>query len=174
MNTKRFFKAMAFTTSWEGGFANHPDDPGAATCFGVTQKNYDVYRLENVLQLQSVAQIDRLEVLNIFREKYWIAGSCDSLKAPLDIAHFDTCVNFGVSHAVMFLQQSLGVDFDGQMGPLTLAAADACDPREVALLVSELRIGFRYDRCEQKPSQRVFLEGWLNRDNALKKLVGVL
>ncbi|MBU6452854.1 MAG: secretion activating protein [Cyanobacteria bacterium REEB67] len=169
MNTARFFQVLAFTTSWEGGYVNHPADAGLATNFGISQKAYDKSRREAGLELQSVQMIERLEVFNIYKEDYWLAGKCEHLAAPLDLAHFDTCVNFGVSHAAMFLQQALGVTVDGVIGGETLKAAKNCDAVAVAVSICEMRIGFRYDRCEQRPDQKVFLQGWLNRDNALKK-----
>jgi lysozyme family protein len=166
-----FSAALAFTLKWEGGFVDSPSDAGGPTNFGITQKIYDGYRHRNQLPLQSVRQISMNEVDDIYMNDYWLTGDCDEMQSPLPIAHFDTCVNFGPFQAARFLQQSLGVQDDGQIGPITLKALANSDPKSVAISICDLRITFRYERVAKDPTQKVFLEGWLNRDNALKNLV---
>ena len=168
--TDRFLNALEFTLRWEGGFSTHPDDPGGATNFGVTQRVYDAFRKKNSLRLQSVKQIDRKEVLSIYQSDYWLVVDCEKIAPPMDFVHFDTCVNFGPFQAAKFLQQALSVLPDGYIGQITLLTLSKSDPRLVAGIVCDERIKFRHERVRQNASQEKFLQGWLNRDNALKKL----
>lgn len=46
----------------EGGYVNHPKDPGGATNFGVTQRVYDSYRKDRGQSARSVKQITSDEV----------------------------------------------------------------------------------------------------------------
>ncbi len=169
VKTDRFLDTLDFTLKWEGGFSNDPLDPGGATNFGIVQTEYDAFRKRLGLSLQSVELIERKEVLSIYQSNYWLAGDCDKLLQPLDLGHFDTCVNFGPFHAAKFLQQALSVEPDGSIGPQTLAAAASADPKTVASTICDERIAFRYERVKQRPDQKKFLQGWLNRDNALKQ-----
>jgi lysozyme family protein len=98
---------------------------------------------------------------------------------PLAVVHFDTSVNFGVGGATKFLQSVLGVGVDGIWGPfapaatcrITQGAFEKANTRETAQAIVEAWIRYRYQRVAQVSSQRVFLQGWLNRDNALLALV---
>ncbi len=166
-----FSEALAFTLKWEGGFADHPSDSGGPTNFGITQRVYDGYRSRHELPLQSVRQISRDEVIEIYKLDYWLVGNCEKMQSPLSIVHFDTCVNFGPFHAARFLQQSLEVTVDGLIGPSTLNALVSEEPGRIAAAICDLRIHFRHKRVAKDPTQKIFLKGWLNRDNALKNLV---
>lgn len=167
-DSKEFLDALSFTLHWEGGYVNDPLDPGGATNFGVTQRVYDAFRKKAGLPPRAVKEIERQEVAEIYFNNYWLASPCDKMLNPLTVAHFDTSVNFGVSRAIKFLQQALGVSVDGAIGPETLAAVSQGEPQHIAILICDLRIQFRQQRVKKNPSQNKFLQGWLNRDNALK------
>lgn len=64
-------QALALILALEGGYSNHPDDPGGATNYGITQAVYDAWRQGQGLEPQPVARITREEVANIYRERYW-------------------------------------------------------------------------------------------------------
>jgi lysozyme family protein len=73
--------------------------------------------------------------------------------------------------AAEFLQEALGITADGLIGPKTLAAVANADGKVVAEKICDERISFRYQRVKQKLSQKKYLQGWLNRDNALKRYI---
>ena len=161
MNLTPFGQALQFVLQWEGGYVNHAADPGGATNYGVTQSTYDDHREECGLPKRSVKGITRAEVQNIYTQHYWKAAGCDTLPLPLAIAVFDTAVNFGVGRAKSFLAKARAA-YPGS--PFGLKAA--------AMNVVSQRIAYRHARVAEKPSQVVFLKGWLNRDNALGALIG--
>jgi lysozyme family protein len=166
---KEYLTARSFTRKWEGGFVDHKNDYGGATNKGVIQANYDAYRAGKKLPLRSVKLITEEECNEIYYKGYWMVSKCYLLTPPLTLAVFDTAINFGNGRAKEFLQKALGVEPDRVIGPGTKAAIDKCNPKEIALKICELRIAYRHKRVKQDPSQVVFLKGWLNRDEALKK-----
>ena len=117
-----FDKSLALVLVHEGGYVNHPLDPGGATNRGVTQAVYDAYRKTRGKPVQSVKFITDEEVNAIYKFQYWDRVQGDLLPAGLDYAVFDFAVNSGVGRASKYLQAVLGVAQDGQIGARTLAA----------------------------------------------------
>ena len=56
-----FERALAVVLRFEGGWSNHPRDPGGATMKGVTQKVYDRWRSKRGEPTQSVRTITEVE-----------------------------------------------------------------------------------------------------------------
>jgi len=117
-----FEAALALVLEHEGGYVNHPRDPGGATNFGVTQAVYDAYRKTQGQPKQSVKFITTAETRAIYKFQYWDRVQGDLLPIGLDYAVFDFAVNSGVGRAAKYLQAVLGVAQDGQIGARTLAA----------------------------------------------------
>ena len=126
MSSPAFANAIAFVLRWEGGYVNHPNDPGGATNKGVTQKVYDTWRARQGQAPQGVAQITDDEVHAIYEASYWQASKCQLLASPLDLVQFDTAVNMGVGRSVRFLQKAVGAEPDGNFGPVKPATWAAC------------------------------------------------
>lgn len=134
-----FQAALTAVLKHEGGYVNHPKDPGGATNKGVTQAVYDASRKKWGYSTRSVKFITPEEVGVIYRIQYWDAVAGDELPSGLDYAVFDYAVNSGPSRAIRHLQIALGVTPDGVLGPKTLEAAklrsvkrtieDLCDIR---------------------------------------------
>lgn len=101
-----FGVALAHVLTYEGGFSDHPSDPGGATMQGVTQATYDSYRRDNGWPTQPVQQITRDEVEEIYRTRYWDAIGGDELEPALAFVLFDSAVNSGVSRALGWLDQT--------------------------------------------------------------------
>lgn len=138
MTAALFKPSLALVLAHEGGYVNHPKDPGGATNKGVTQKVYDNYRRLKGRPVRSVKYIEDYEVEEIYNHHYWRLVSGDELPAGLDYAVFDFAVNSGVSRAGKFLQRVLGFkgsDIDGIIGTGTLAAArEACRQNEYKVI----------------------------------------
>ena len=159
--------ALGFILLWEGGYINHPSDPGGATNFGVTQTTYNTYRKKIAYPLQSVKLISKAEVLEIYKTMYWDKIHGDDLPESLSISLMDWAVNAGVKRAVSHLQQALNVTVDGVFGPKTLEAAKKCGEKELKEFLS-IRENYYLKLGKKKP---MFLKGWLNRLNDLKKFL---
>lgn len=168
-----FANALKFVLLWEGGYVNHPDDPGGATNKGVTQKVYDAWRKAQGQAPQSVKAIADAEVHAIYEGQYWTPTRCPQLDTPLNIAQFDTAVNMGVGRAARFLQKAAGAAVDGQIGQGTLQCVAGCDAGELLVRYCDVREAFYQSLVQKNPKLRVFLKGWMNRLNALRKRLGL-
>lgn len=154
-----FEEALALVLRHEGGFVNHPDDPGGATNKGVTQATYDAWRKRQKLPPRSVRSITAAEVNAIYRRDYWDKVKADDLPAGVDYAVFDFAVNSGPSRAIKFLQRVLGVTDDGKIGPITMAALSDFPPGYVIAELCDARLAW-LKRLKTWPT---FGKGWTRR-----------
>ena len=164
-------EALQFTLKWEGGYTNHPKDPGGATNFGIIQVRYDEYRKFKGLRLNPVKNITVAEYIEIYDKFYWDPVRAQYLDGTLGLALFDTAVNMGTGGAISRLQKALNVPITGKWTQAISDVIHQSDQTAVALTICKLRIAKRYARVKQNATQKVFLKGWLNRDNALLKKV---
>lgn len=173
MTAAPFDAALPFVLRWEGGFLDHPADPGGATNRGVTQAVYDVWRAGRGLAARSVAWLDETELRAIYEGNYWRPAGCAHLARRLDLAQFDAAVNLGVGRAVRMLQAQLGCGVDGDFGPRTREAAAGCDVASVLAGCCAAREAYYRRLAAERAQLRVFLKGWLNRLNALRREIGL-
>lgn len=161
-----FDDALKEVLKHEGGYVNHPKDPGGATNKGITQKTYDAWRKKQKLPTRSVREIERDEVEEIYRHQYWDKVRGDDLPSGVDYAVFDFAVNSGPARAAKCLQGILGVEVDGKIGPQTLAAADGADDIYVIESLCDRRMMFLQDLS----SWPTFGKGWTRRVNEVRAL----
>jgi len=151
-------------TEWalihEGGFVNHPKDPGGATNKGITQRTYDGFRDRMHLPRQSVKLITNAEVWQIYKEQYWDRIFGDALPAGLDYAMYDFAINSGVFKAVKTLQSLLGVTQDGVMGNVTLGKINQIN--DVQGLIEKL-CRTRWNWMKTLKTYATFGKGWTRR-----------
>jgi lysozyme family protein len=169
--SEAFDEALAFALRWEGGYVNHPADPGGATNRGVTQATYDRYRSNHDLPTQSVKLLTSDEVHDLYLSLYWTPARCADLPWPVSAAQLDAAVNAGPKQATRLLQRAAGATDDGVLGPNTLKAIAALPPRDLALRCCVERQKFYVALVNRRPSLGVFLNGWTNRVNALRDLI---
>jgi lysozyme family protein len=131
-------QALKQVLKYEGGYVDHPKDPGGPTNKGITQAVYDSWRKTQNLPTQSVRNINDSEVAAIYKNLYWDRISGDLLPSGVDFAVFDYAVNSGVSRAAKTLQAVVGVTQDGQIGPATIQATKTY----VAMSVTNKRLAF--------------------------------
>jgi lysozyme family protein len=141
MTASSFDAALARLLAHEGGYVNHPNDPGGPTNFGITIFDYRKY-VKPDADAGDVRAMKLDEAKAIYRAKYWNALRCDELPGGVDYAVFDYGVNSGVSRSAKVLQRALGVPDDGRIGPLTIDAAAKCDARRVVMAVCAERLAF--------------------------------
>jgi lysozyme family protein len=159
-NWKKSFELMLAS---EGGYVNHPSDPGGMTNLGVTKRVWEewVGRESNEKEMRSLTK-EMVEPL--YKRKFWDACRCDDLPIGVDYLVFDMAVNAGVGRSAKLLQQCVGVSADGAIGPITITAVKAQDPEELVEKFSEARELF----YRGLTTFDVFGKGWLNRVEASK------
>jgi len=117
---------LKLATDWilvhEGGYVNHPKDPGGATNMGVIQRTYDGWRARKNKPLQTVRNITSAEVVSIYKDQYWDKVWGDQLPEGLDYAMYDFAINSGPGRAIKYIQELVGVNADGVMGNITFDA----------------------------------------------------
>ncbi|MEZ5937617.1 MAG: glycosyl hydrolase 108 family protein [Hyphomonadaceae bacterium] len=170
-----FRRCLSVVLENEGGFVDHPNDPGGATNKGVTQKTYDAYRTRKGLPKRTVRDLEQEELEEIYFQGYWRTAHCADLpNEALSLFVFDAAVNHGTKNAIRMLQQASGlpaVQCDGAWGKITRAKVIAAASNTTALIAECLakREGFYRRLVETNPKLGVFLRGWLNRLVHLKK-----
>jgi lysozyme family protein len=164
-----FAKSLELVLQHEGGFSDHPSDPGGKTMKGITQKVYDAYRKTRARPYQSVKFISDDEVRNIYKLQYWDRVQGDVLPIGLDYAVFDYAVNSGVARAAKHLQGCLGVAQDGIIGTMTLAAIT--NPKNTINALCDRRMSF----LRNLKTFLTFGKGWTRRVEGVnpKKVDGV-
>ncbi|CDZ67624.1 Secretion activator protein [Neorhizobium galegae bv. orientalis] len=155
-----FEKSLAKVLVHEGGYVNHPDDPGGATNQGVTQRVYDDYRRSIDAKPQTVRLLSNGERDSIYRMRYWALIKGDSLPPGISYVVFDGAANSGPSQSVKWLQRALGVKADGLIGTETLNAVRA-HPNHDALVAKIIALREKFLRALR--TFKTFGKGWMSR-----------
>jgi lysozyme family protein len=156
--SKPFDAALAHVLRHEGGFVNHPGDPGGATNMGITIGTLTDWMARSAT-IEDVRTLSREAAAQIYEARYWNAASCDDWPDGVSLMVFDATVNHGPGRAVMFLQQALNIADDGKVGPVTRAAVAGADPRALLLEYAARRMRF-YGRLS---TFTTFGLGWSRR-----------
>lgn len=147
----------------EGGYVNHPSDPGGMTNLGVTKRVWEewVGRESNEKEMRSLTP-EMVEPL--YKRKFWDACKCDDLPSGIDYLVFDFAVNAGVGRSAKILQTAVGATPDGGIGPMTLASVNAIPEAELIEKFSQAKEDF----YRSLNTFETFGKGWLNRVAAVK------
>lgn len=161
MAVANFPRALKLVLVDEGGLDDDPHDHGGRTAHGIIQREYDGFRARHGLPRQDVWKITPAEYTEIYHDRYWMPW-CDRLPAGVDYAFFDACVNAGPAQAARTLQRALGIRADGNMGDVTLAAAQRHAEDDVEALIQDFCAARRafYRALAQFPR---YGRGWLAR-----------
>ena len=162
---QNFDVALQHVLEDEGGFSNHPKDPGGATMKGVTLDTYRSYKKNQHLTAEDLKKITGEELRDIYRRRYWDAIRGDDLPSGVDYCVFDCAVNSGPGRAAKMLQEVVGVKPDGGIGPITLAAVKAIDPIELISKYADKRLQF----WQSLSTFETFGKGWTRRGNEVKE-----
>jgi len=157
---ERFKRCLTELLKHEGGYVDHPRDPGGATNLGVTLATLREWRGKTVTKAD-VKALTVEEAGAIYRAKYWVVAGCDRLPAGVDLIVFDMAVNSGPARAVRTLQQVVNVTPDGVVGPVTLTAARAKPAAELIDAYSRKREAF----YRSLSTFDTFGRGWMRRLN---------
>ncbi len=164
MSQEAFLACLAFTLKYEGGYVDHPADPGGATNLGVTRATLAKWRGRSVTKAD-VRALSRDEAAQIYRRYYWEPCGGPRLPPGVDVLVFDWAVHSGPSRAVRALQKVLGLTTDGVAGP---ALREAIQKADVTLTIRALCSERRKFLARLK-GFAVFGRGWSRRVDALEK-----
>jgi lysozyme family protein len=155
---ENFDDALAAVLEHEGGFVNHPKDPGGMTNLGVTKRVWETWVGKAVSEADMRA-LTPATVAPMYRKQYWDAVKGDELPSGLDYLMFDFAINAGVSRAIRTMQKAIGTTPDGAIGPKTMQALRDADPDALIAKFSDEKEAF----YRSLPTFATFGKGWLRR-----------
>jgi lysozyme family protein len=158
MAAENYDKCLELILHHEGGYVNHPKDPGGETNLGVTKRVYEEWG-----GTKEMVDLTVEDVAPIYEKNYWGRTKCDDLPSGLDLCVFDFAVNAGPGRAAKYLQQIIGTTVDGGIGPNTLKAVyNYVEEVGVQGMIEEYQSG-RQSYYEQLSTFETFGRGWTRR-----------
>ena len=139
-----FDKALAALLVHEGGFVNHPDDPGGMTNLGCTRATWEEH-CGHPVDEKAMRALTPKDVAPLYKRKFWDKVRGDDLPSGVDYTVFDAAINSGPGRAAKWLQACVGVEVDGAIGPKTMAAVSAMNPKQLIEDYSKRRLSFLMD-----------------------------
>ena len=118
---------------------------------GISQKEYDDYRIGHSLRTQSVKLISKTESSYIYYDEYWLANECDELETKIAYCVFDTAIVHASEVALKFLK-------------LTTNPEKYLDARRV----------FVNSLIAKNPSSEILSNGWINRISKLEDFLSTI
>jgi lysozyme family protein len=141
MAASSYDEALRRLLAHEGGYSNHPSDPGGPTKWGITIADYRKYVNPHATEAD-IRTMPLASAQRIYRERYWNAMRCDELPAGVDYCLFDYAVNSGTGRAPKVLQRCLGGAVSGRFDDTTMRAARKAEPRKLINAVCDERLRF--------------------------------
>jgi lysozyme family protein len=158
MAAANYDASLARVLKHEGGYTNHPSDPGGPTNFGITIHDYRRYIKANGTAAD-VRDMKLADAAKIYRARYWHALRCDELPAGLDYAVFDYGVNSGTGRAAKVMQRLLGVGPGTTMTDAVIAGVRSASPSALIGRLCDERLAF----LKSLKTWPVFGAGWGRR-----------
>lgn len=158
MAAANYDASLARVLKHEGGYTNHPSDPGGPTNFGITIHDYRRY-IKTHGTAADVRAMTLADAAKIYRARYWHALRCDELPAGLDYAVFDYGVNSGIARAAKVMQRLLGIGSGAAMTDAVVAAARGGSPSALIGRLCDERLAF----LKSLRTWPVFGAGWGRR-----------
>lgn len=153
------------------GFANDPDDLGGATMCGVTLATFTDYCRRKgyprptIVRLKAIKYKEWLEILKTMFWDKWKADQINNESVALILVDW---VWGSGKYGITIPQKAIGVTADGIVGPKTIAAVNAKDPKQLFDLIRKERLAYIERICKSRPTNLKYKRGWLNRLNDIK------
>jgi len=161
-----FEECIKIILEWEGGYVNHPDDPGGETNFGIARKFYPSLDIVN---------LTRGAAIQIYKADYWDKNKIESFPESIRLTMFDMAVNMGYKNAIKVLQTTLNkygrkIEIDGIAGPKTFEALSILSNGFKEIFIFSLtidRLNYYINLVSARSNMVVFLKGWAKRTNSI-------
>jgi lysozyme family protein len=164
MAAANYETSLARVLKHEGGYSNHPSDPGGPTNFGITIHDYRRYIKANGTAAD-VRAMTLADAAKIYRARYWDALRCDELPAGLDYAVFDYGVNSGIGRATKVMQRLLGIGQGTAVTDAVVASARKVDATSLIGRLCDERLAF----LKSLRTWPVFGAGWSRRVSEVRR-----
>ena len=147
--------ALKHLLAEEGGYVNHPKDPGGRTNLGVTQRVWEDW-VGHPVDEATMRNLKPADVAPLYKRKYWDTIRGDQLPSGVDLVVFDAAVNSGPFQAAKWLQDAVGAKADGAIGPATLTSLATWPPKDVVEAFCSRRLAF----LQKLDNWKTFGKGW--------------
>ena len=170
MAAENWEKCLEAILHHEGGYVNHPKDPGGETNLGVTKRVYEEWG-----GTKDMKDLEVEDVEPIYKKNYWDRVKAESLPGGLDLCVFDFGVNAGTGRAAKYLQTMIGTVADGGIGPNTLKAlANYVESEGVEQTIKNYQAA-RQEYYESLSTFETFGKGWTRRvDETTEMAIGMI
>ena len=170
MAAENWQKCLEAILHHEGGYVNHPKDPGGETNLGVTKRVYEEWG-----GTKDMKDLEVEDVEPIYKKNYWDRVRAESLPSGLDLCVFDFGVNAGTGRAAKYLQTMIGTTADGGIGPNTLRAlANYVESEGVEQTIRNYQAA-RQEYYESLSTFETFGKGWTRRvDETTEMAIGMI
>nr|VFK36482.1 MAG: Lysozyme family protein [Candidatus Kentron sp. SD]VFK39147.1 MAG: Lysozyme family protein [Candidatus Kentron sp. SD]VFK77805.1 MAG: Lysozyme family protein [Candidatus Kentron sp. SD] len=158
---ENFERALERVLLHEGGYVDHPRDPGGAINRGVTLETFRRFYGASMTKEDLKAMTDG-QVRQLYKADYWDKCRCDDLPHGMDYVVFDQAAHSGPGRSVKWLQQGIGLKVDGEIGPWTITAASQCSPFRAIENMCEERLAFMKN-IRNGESWMTFGKAWQRR-----------
>jgi len=155
---ENFDSALAAILHHEGGFVNHPADPGGMTNLGVTKRVWEEW-VGHEVDEKTMRALTPETVAPMYKTKYWDRIRGDDLPTGVDYIVFDAAINSGPGRASKWLQQCVGAVPDGAIGAGTLGKVAAMPAEDIVEKYQQIRLEF----LQSLPTWETFGKGWGRR-----------
>lgn len=159
-----------FEKARKTGYGNDPDDLGGATMVGVTIATYEAYCRKKGYPRPTVERLRNISYaqwLDILKTMFWDKWQADRINNQSVAEILVDWVWASGKYGITIPQQVLGVTPDGVVGPKTLSALNAQDPKKFFARIMAERKAFIERICVSRPKNNKFKKGWLRRLNAI-------
>lgn len=159
---------------WEGGsaYSNIRHDKGGPTKYGITLETwkhvgYDKNK-DGVLNEKDIKLLTEKDFQMVLKKNFWDRWKADEIKSQ-SLANMVVDWLWGSGKwGIIYPQRLLGLKDDGVVGPKTIAAINKVNAKEFFEKLKVSRINFYKNIVKNNPTQKKFLNGWINRVNDLK------
>lgn len=153
-----FKECLDLVLKSEGGFVNHPSDPGGMTNLGVTKRTWEEYTGHEADE-KTIRNLTPEKVAPLYEQRYWRPTYCETLPRGLRYLVFSMAINAGPGRSVKLLQSTIGCVADGVIGPRTRSLIASSDIATLIAKYSQSRREY-YESLKTFP---IFGRGWLAR-----------
>lgn len=153
-HTDLFTKCIKVILENEGGYVNHPNDPGGETNFGICKRNYPDLNIKTITRNQAI---------QIYHKDYWNKMNLLGIYDENLVLHlFDMGVNAGIRTAIKMIQRIVEAQVDGIIGNETTFLINNFT-EDLTDIYKQERKKYYFSIARRKPEMQIFLGGWLNR-----------
>lgn len=173
MYNEKYLAAVTDVLHHEGGFVDHPNDPGGATAYGISLRwlrqlgdlKWSDIDGDGDVDADDIKSISQDRATELYYRHFWTPAKCEAIKDhAIAKKVFDMGVNMGNRQAWKLVQRACGgLVVDGIVGTRTLGRVNTLCSEKLLLAIQNTQRAFYLKLAERKPRLRVFLRGWINR-----------